>query len=160
MQRRIETRLVGNKVTEVLKSVIGQMSDGKWENTAGYDKYWMHCNIDPYDNSIIVDDRWDSGFKDMTDKQVREFFARKIKALLRDYYTYGKEWETCEKEDGWEHLSDEDFEALRKMQLDHYDTTHCGFLQYHETIPCVYCEAIAKLLRTYSEAEINQEVEQ
>lgn len=151
-QRRIETRLVGSKATEVLKSVIGQMSDGKWENTPGYDRYWRHCDIDPYDNSIIVDDWYNSGFKDKTDQQVRDFFARKIKALLKDFYTYGEEWETRENRDEWKHLSDEEYEVYRQECLEHYGRSHCGYLQYYETIPCAYCEAIARLLRTYQKA--------
>jgi hypothetical protein len=38
---QINTGIKANsKFTEILSSVIGQMSDGIWENTLSMEKYW------------------------------------------------------------------------------------------------------------------------
>lgn len=135
-ERRIPTGLVGIKAHEVLESVIGQMSDGKWENTPGYDKYWMFCDIDK-DNSIIVNDgceshgrdyrgytRWVcSGFREMNEEQVRAFFARKIRAVVKDFKEY--------------YGNDPEQE--------------CDYLSYHEEISVKECLDIAKALVKYRE---------
>lgn len=108
----VPTRLVGNKAYEVLDSVIGQMSDGMWENNSYYNKYWMNCEIDKKDNSIIVNKGWGSGFRDMDEKQVREFFIRKIRAILKHYL---KCVEECGDRYGW-------------------SEDNCVFLNHRETI--------------------------
>ena len=81
----VPTGLVGNKAKEMLCSVIGQMSDGKWENNPSYDKYWMYCDIDENNNIVVEKGGWDSGFRNMDEKQVRAFWCRKINALVKDF---------------------------------------------------------------------------
>lgn len=130
-ERRIPTGLQGIKANEVLNSVIGQMSDGMWENTPYYNKFWMFCNIDK-DNSIIVQDRgqfrWDrfycSGFREMDEQQVRDFFAKRIKAILHQF----------KKDYG---IDDEE--------------QKCEYMGYHEEISVRECREFAKALLNYKE---------
>ena len=93
--RKIKTNTFSKKANEMLRSVIGQMSDGIWENSNSMDKYWMFASIErdvdgenvieisavtgkPYCNRYIY-----NGFSDMSDDQIREFFAKKIKQIAK-----------------------------------------------------------------------------
>lgn len=93
--RKIATNTFSKKANEMLRSVIGQMSDGIWENSKSMDKYWMFASIErdvdgenvieisavtgkPYCNRYIY-----NGFSDMSDDQIREFFAKKIKQIAK-----------------------------------------------------------------------------
>ena len=93
--RKIKTNTFSKKANEMLRSVIGQMSDGIWENSKSMDKYWMFASIErdvdgenvieisaatgkPYCNRYIY-----NGFSDMSDDQIREFFAKKIKQIAK-----------------------------------------------------------------------------
>lgn len=103
----------------VLESVIGQLSDGMWENSPAMEKYWRGMKLSQdergnvelrhassYDVRV---DRWlggrngrmyswregkSSGFNGMGSKEVREFFAKKIKQIAdrerKDYPSVGK----------------------------------------------------------------------
>ena len=76
---RVNTHIISNKkFMEILNSVIGQMSDGIWENTRSMEKYWR--SIDVYtneDDEIIIDDTHNV----CTD--VCEFMANKIKQIIK-----------------------------------------------------------------------------
>ena len=93
--RKIATNTFSKKANDMLNSVIGQMSDGIWENSKSMDKYWMFASIErdvdgenvieisavtgkPYCNRYIY-----NGFSDMSDDQIREFFAKKIKQIAK-----------------------------------------------------------------------------
>lgn len=93
--RKIATNTFSKKANDMLNSVIGQMSDGIWENSKSMDKYWMFASIErdvdgenvieisaatgkPYCNRYIY-----NGFFDMPDDQIREFFAKKIKQIAK-----------------------------------------------------------------------------
>ena len=91
-ERIIKTNTTGKKAREILGAVIGQMSDGMFEGVPYYDGYWMFVNIDD-DNSICIDqtyyvDRWDrryiNKFYGMTDKAIKEFFAKMIKRIVQE----------------------------------------------------------------------------
>ena len=93
--RKIATNTFSKKANDMLNSVIGQMSDGIWENSKSMDKYWMFASIErdvdgenvieisaatgkPYCNRYVY-----NGFADMSDDQIREFFAKKIKQIAK-----------------------------------------------------------------------------
>lgn len=97
-KRIVSTGLSGIKNEEILDSVIGQMSDGIWENSPGMEGYWMPVNIDNCD--ILVDnnqfikygtDRYgaskyiDNKYYRKSDGEVRRFFANKIKQITQEY---------------------------------------------------------------------------
>lgn len=109
----VKSGLTGNKGYEVLSSVKGQMSDGKWENYSPYEKFWKNCDIRQSDNAIIVSKDYNSGFRDMTASQVREFFCRRIEAVLKDFIHYMR--------------TDAQFRSYSSMD-------NCDFLSYKERI--------------------------
>lgn len=79
----------------ILSSVIGQMSDGIWENTRSMEKYWksLGYGTDTF-GRIYLEDNWG------VCADVYSFFANKIKQIIKveidDGYTSGLEWSrTC-----------------------------------------------------------------
>lgn len=91
VSRTIPTDLAGHKNNEILHSIIGQMSDGMWENS-NQERYWLFCDIDS-DNNILIDDRYrswckrfySSGFASKSDNDVARFFARKLKKICKQF---------------------------------------------------------------------------
>ena len=79
----------------ILGSVIGQMSDGIWENTRSMEKYWKSLNYGTDANGYIwLEDR------NGVCADVYDFFANKIKQIIKveidDGYTSGLVWgRTC-----------------------------------------------------------------
>lgn len=79
------------KFQEILGSVIGQMSDGIWENTRSMEKYWKSLRYDvDSDGFIIIEDRH------YVCANPVDFFANKIKQIVKieadDNPRYGIEW--------------------------------------------------------------------
>ena len=52
--RTINTKFSGDRAYEILEAVAGQMSDGLWENSRGYDKYWTNFSVKRLDDNSIV----------------------------------------------------------------------------------------------------------
>ena len=42
----IDTGLAGDKAKDILDSVIGQMSDGMWENSPAMEHYWPFIDVE------------------------------------------------------------------------------------------------------------------
>lgn len=94
--RTIHTGLYGAYAKEILDAVSGQLSDGKYENTPGYDKYWTNFHVRQADDGEIVFDvnvdshstycsKWlVNPFIAMTDMQFKAWYARKLKAVIQD----------------------------------------------------------------------------
>lgn len=92
--RIIHTGLYGEYAKEIIDAVHGQLSDGKWENTPGYDKYWTNFNVKTADDGEVLfivnaeyNTRWghkwlDNPFISMTDQQFKEWYAKKLKAVI------------------------------------------------------------------------------
>lgn len=100
----------------VLDGVIGQLSDGIWENSPSMEKYWNGMtlsqdergNVELRFNRLITErvPRWRrghieydykykrSGYGDMDDRQTRAFLAGKIRSVInterKDYPSLGK----------------------------------------------------------------------
>jgi hypothetical protein len=92
--RVIDTGLTGPVNKEVLDSVMGQLSDGKWENTPSMAKYWRNAHIEMQGDKVVVSvkDGYDSGFSGKDDVWIRNFFAGKIKEIVYDEMN-GKQWD-------------------------------------------------------------------
>lgn len=81
-----------DKFKEILSGVIGQMSDGIWENTRSMEKYWksLSYTVDPA-GYIIIEDRH------YTCANPVDFFANKIKQIIKieaeDNPSSGIRWE-------------------------------------------------------------------
>lgn len=95
--RTIHTGLYSSIAKEILDSVIGQLSDGMWENSTSMEKYWKFAAIDRADDNEIVikvsksEGKSDgsyrhyrytsNGFSLMDDMAVGEWFAKKVKHI-------------------------------------------------------------------------------
>ena len=80
---------------EIIDSVIGQLSDGIWENSPGMEGYWTTAESDGNGN-IVIDDRnvirdswrdkpFENKYSRMSDDEVRRFFANKAKYVAQLY---------------------------------------------------------------------------
>ena len=94
--RTIHTSLYGIQAKAVIDGVHGQLSDGKWENSPGYDKYWLNFDVDIADDGEVVfkvntegstmwGQRWCANpFYSMPDAEFKKWIATKIKAVVND----------------------------------------------------------------------------
>jgi hypothetical protein len=89
--RTVDTGLTGPVNYEILSSVLGQLSDGKWENVPSMAKYWRNATLREENGKIFVvvnDIDWKSpsgsGFRGKDDAWIKNFFAGKIKELVYD----------------------------------------------------------------------------
>ena len=94
--RTIHTGLYGAQAKEVIDGIHGQLSDGKWENTPGYDKYWLNFDVETADDGEVVikvnaegstlwGREWHvNPFFNMPEAEFKKWIARKIKAVVND----------------------------------------------------------------------------
>lgn len=92
----IHTGLYSDVANEVIDSVRGQLADGKWENSPGYDKYWTNFDIKRLDDGEVVIEvnnkcyniycskTLPNPFYAMSDDNVKTWIAQKIKAVVND----------------------------------------------------------------------------
>lgn len=110
-ERKIPFGLKDEKSQDVINGVVGQLSDGMWENSPGMERYWKFTdgtdgngNIIVYDGYVSVDEyagmnryggkkyntKWIySAFSNMDDTAVKKYFAAKIKQIVKEE---GLEW--------------------------------------------------------------------
>lgn len=87
--RTIHTHCYSNKAYEIISGVIGQMSDGIWENSPAMEKYWRFIDTKrAIDGEVTLEvktcyrdyrNNKSNGFYGMTDGQVLAFLASKIR---------------------------------------------------------------------------------
>ena len=148
--RKIKTNLEAtNKNYEILRSVIGQMSDGIWENSPRAEGYWRFATIEKSDDNKIViavstihiisyNSKYYHGnkcnrFADMTDDKVKAYFANKIKQIIKIEESNLKEYYNDTSKDlSW-----------RKD-----NQQKCGYMGYKETITVADAYAAYKNLKT------------
>lgn len=93
-EHTIKTGL-SKKYKDMLDAVIGQMSDGYWENTPMMRGYWKFVNTGTSGNEVTLvvdtvsgardgDSRIENRFYGMSDEAVKKFFADKIKFLIKE----------------------------------------------------------------------------
>lgn len=84
--RSINSGLSGPVNKEILNSVIGQLSDGKWENSPVMRKYWQNADIAEENGNVIIQikDGYGSGFHGKDEAWIKNFFAGKIKEIVYD----------------------------------------------------------------------------
>lgn len=93
---------LGNETrAEVIDSVLGQLSDGIWENSNGMNKYWMFADVDGT-NLDISDEMYENsysyyrnptrnGFYGKSEKEIKDWFANKAKQVVKIWAeAYGK----------------------------------------------------------------------
>ena len=90
-QERLEKSALKIQLTseqaDLIDAVLGQLSDGYWENSRAAEKYWKNIHLN--NNTLIVDldklkhadwtDRWDTEFATVwkNPDQVKKWFAKK-----------------------------------------------------------------------------------
>lgn len=95
MSERIIKTGLGLHYKDMLDAVIGQMSDGYWENTPMMRGYWKFVttgtsgnevtfNVDEVGWTLDGDRRIENRFYGMSDDAVKKFFADKIKFLIKE----------------------------------------------------------------------------
>lgn len=145
--RKIKTNLEAtNKNYEILDSVLGQMSDGIWENSPVVEGYWRFATIEKSDDNKIViavstiygtnyhDNKClKNRFVDMTDDKVKAYFANKIKQIVKmEESILKKFYNNTSKDLSW-----------RKD-----NQQKCGYMGYKETITVADAYAAYKNLKT------------
>lgn len=151
--RKIKTNLEAtNKNYEILRSVIGQMSDGIWENSPRVEGYWRFATIEKSDDNKIViavstiysySDIYSKNFHgneclinrfaNMTDDKVKAYFANKIKQIIKiEESTLKEYYNDTSKDLSW-----------RKD-----NQQKCGYMGYNETITVADAYAAYKNLKT------------
>lgn len=123
--RTVPTGLTGPKANDILNSVLGQLSDGIWEEANNLRRFWHYAHVGK-DNSILVSESYGSAYRGKTDDYVRGYFAKKIVQIV-------KIW----KEDNPELAGDEDADV--------------SYLSYGEHITVADAKAVVKALRHYGE---------
>ena len=147
--RIIRTGLFSDKAFEACSAVLGQLSDGWGENNLRNDRYWMYARVERQpDGEVIIKVstkgytsgcKYENGFYNMTDNQVKEFFAKMIKKTAR------MELKDCGISNGW----------------DRHSPFKTGYLNYHTdlTIANVYCVYEILLGRNITNRYTNAELE-
>lgn len=95
----IDTGLRGNYAKEIMQAVIGQMSDGLWENSSTYEHYWRFVDVDErggqiflkvstkkYDDNAIANTYYENYFyqkMNMDETKIKTFFAARIKDIIK-----------------------------------------------------------------------------
>ena len=86
---------IDKKYLDIIKSVLGQMSDGYWENTPRMRGYWLFADAKAQGDECVLEidpTRWGtrSGYSNVTnqwigmdDAKVKQFLADKIKFLVK-----------------------------------------------------------------------------
>jgi hypothetical protein len=84
----IDTNLSGAKNKEILDAVIGQLSDGIWENSPAMKKYWQNIRIEEQDGRLYLKVKTYGNdrvlvYLDKTPEQLKIWYAKKIKEIIK-----------------------------------------------------------------------------
>ena len=100
----IPTGLKGETAREILDSIIGQMSDGMWENSPAMEHYWRFINVEKIGSELAFvvnreNGEWGAGSRPgnnhftenyfMTklggkEDAIKQFMAKKLKAIAKE----------------------------------------------------------------------------
>lgn len=90
-QQRIVKLGLGKRFKDMIAAVIGQMSDGYWENTPKMKGYWMFADAGTQGDECVLEispRTWSSDARNlwaaMDDAHVKRFLADKIKFLIKE----------------------------------------------------------------------------
>ena len=112
----VPTGLKGEKAMEILDSIIGQMSDGMWENSPTMEHYWRFINVEKTGRELVfvvdgTDGEWEAGSRPGNhhfienyfitklggkEDAIKQFMAKKLKAVAK------KEIEVEDDPIGWD----------------------------------------------------------
>lgn len=93
---QIDTGLKGDLAADILNAVIGQMSDGLWENSPVMEHYWRYINVVKTAGNqvfLVVDGiTADSSHvvnyfnykMGMDERKIKEFIGKKVKEVVKE----------------------------------------------------------------------------
>lgn len=84
--KKIDTGLVGQAAFTVISDVMGQLSDGLWEDSPRMVKYWENADVYILDDKVFINvniESWQSPYREMTDKEIKAWFAKRIKDVVK-----------------------------------------------------------------------------
>lgn len=95
--RIIHTGLFSQTAYDAFSSIMGQLSDGYWENSPRMEKYWNFAEISrELNGEVVIEvepgycewDKWShrvttNPYYNMTDDSIRVFFANKMKVIAK-----------------------------------------------------------------------------
>jgi hypothetical protein len=90
--RIIKTGLKTQKECDIIDGVLGQLSDGMWENSRAAEGYWPYIDAELDGGEVVlhVSKHYHSGgyldnrFLKMTDDDVKKWLAKKIKQVIKE----------------------------------------------------------------------------
>ena len=122
--RQIHTGLYTQTAQDCLDSVIGQLSDGIWENASSMAKYWEFVTIVRADDGEVLinvskdmHDQYthrENGFYYKSDFDVMNFFADKIKQIVKEEFK-----DSLEKKLLWDRQCKREVTYLSRMGKQH-----------------------------------------
>lgn len=71
------------KASEVLRSVIGQLSDGIWENSRRMEDYWRSLQVISQNDHICIKVYTRGIFFGMHNEDIAKWYANKIKQIVK-----------------------------------------------------------------------------
>lgn len=90
----INTGLTDSASLNVLRSVLGQLSDGMWENSRKAERYWPFAEAEMVKGNVclvISNDVYHGSYTNgffhdlaMNPELIKKYFARKIQAVVRE----------------------------------------------------------------------------
>lgn len=140
-QMAIKTGLKGTTYRSILSDVIGQLSDGKWENSRVMEHYWPFVSIElNEDNDVLIvvykpgakrycsrdnlaHNNWFYRYDKMNcdHQKIRNFFAKRIQQLVSD------------ERKSYPHRGIK-FNAKCKLQSDYLDGTVAELYEAYKTL--------------------------
>jgi len=105
-----------------LDPVMGQLSDGMWENSPRMDPYWI-CNsltgegieMEPFNNTFGRK-TYSNPLYDMSDIEVRNWFADKLKAVVKQWLKDRGRHSLAGDEEDWSRVNNDEVDYLRDGQ--------------------------------------------
>ena len=90
--RIIKTGLKTQKECDIIDGVLGQLSDGMWENSRAAEGYWPYIDAELEGGEVVlhVSKHYHSGgyldnrFLKMTDDDIKKWLAKKIKQVIKE----------------------------------------------------------------------------
>lgn len=105
-KRLIDTGLRGATQKDILASVLGQLSDGWWENSSRMDPYWKHAKIVEENGKVYLQVDSYSVYDSMSDAEILQWFGKKIKFLIKNEFEGNKKaWSRTNTKDMTDYLS-------------------------------------------------------
>lgn len=106
---KVDSGLEGNKDADILRSILGQLSDGYWENSPRMAIYWKNIDIEEDGNKVyfVIPKYYGPYFGWDSEDYVKKFFADKIKLIAKK----ALEWDT-HNELKWDRNTDYTFNGF------------------------------------------------